>query len=73
MAPTPVFLPGELHEQRSLMGYSPWGRKELDTTEHTHTRAKHNCRFIEFSSEENSLYFHEPYILIKETDNQIKY
>ena len=31
--PTPVFLPGESHGQRSLMGYSPWGRKELDTTE----------------------------------------
>ena len=38
--PTPVFLPGELHGLRSLAGYSPWGRKELDTTErltHTHT------------------------------------
>ena len=31
--PTPVFLPGESPGQRSLMGYSPWGRKELDTTE----------------------------------------
>ena len=26
--PTPVFLPGESHEQRSLVGYSPWGHKE---------------------------------------------
>ena len=26
--PTPVFLPGESHAQRSLAGYSPWGRKE---------------------------------------------
>ena len=37
--PTPVFLPGESHGQRSLAGYSPWGRKESDTTEatwHTH-------------------------------------
>ena len=33
---TPVFLPGKSHGQRSLAGYSPWGRKELDTTEHTH-------------------------------------
>ena len=32
-APTPVFLPGESHGQRSLVGYGPWGRKELDTTE----------------------------------------
>ena len=31
--PTPVFLPGESHEQRSLAGYSPWGYKELDITE----------------------------------------
>ena len=33
--PTPVFLPGESHGQRSLglVGYSPWGRKESDTTE----------------------------------------
>ena len=30
---TPVFLPGEFHGQRSLTGYSPWGHKELDTTE----------------------------------------
>ena len=27
------FLPGEFHGQRSLAGYSPWGRKELDMTE----------------------------------------
>ena len=31
--PTLVSLPGESHEQKSLAGYSPWGRKELDTTE----------------------------------------
>ena len=31
--PTPVFLPGESHGQRSLVGYSPWGCKESDTTE----------------------------------------
>ena len=35
--PTPVFLPGKFHGQRSLVGYSPWGRKESDMTEHTHT------------------------------------
>ena len=32
--PTPVFLPGESHGQRSLLGYGPWGHKELDSTEH---------------------------------------
>ena len=31
--PTPVLLPGKSHGQRSLVGCSPWGREELDTTE----------------------------------------
>ena len=31
--PTPVFSPGKFHGQRSLVGYSPWGHKESDTTE----------------------------------------
>ena len=31
--PTPVFLPGKSHGQRSLAGYSPWGLKESDMTE----------------------------------------
>ena len=31
--PTPVFLPGESHGQRSLSGYSPWDHKESDMTE----------------------------------------
>ena len=34
--PTPVLLPGESHGGRSLIGYSPWGCKELDTTEKLH-------------------------------------
>ena len=33
---TPVFLPEKFHGQRSLSGYSPWGRKDSDMTEHTH-------------------------------------
>ena len=33
--PTPVFLPGKSHGQKSLAGYSPWGYTELDTTEAT--------------------------------------
>ena len=31
--PTPVFLPGKSHGRRSLVGCSPWGREESDTTE----------------------------------------
>ena len=37
--PTPVLLPGKSHGQRSLAGYSPWGCKELDRTEHIRTHA----------------------------------
>ena len=33
MQPTPVLLPGKSHGQRSMVGYSPWGHKESDTTE----------------------------------------
>ena len=33
MATTLVYLPEESNGQRNLMGYSPWGHKELDTTE----------------------------------------
>ena len=32
--PTPIFLSGKFHGQRSPAGYSPWGHKESDTTEH---------------------------------------
>ena len=54
---TPVFLPGELHGQRShgvgyslcglelqTVGYSPWGRKELDATEQL-TQQQHNNKY----------------------------
>ena len=36
MATTPVFLPGKSHGRRGLVGYSPWGCKESDTTEQLH-------------------------------------
>ena len=34
--PTPVLLPGKSHGRRSLVGCSPWGRQESDTTERLH-------------------------------------
>ena len=43
---TPIFLPGESHRQRSLVGYSLWGRKESDTTEqlnNNHPQLQHSC------------------------------
>ena len=39
--PTPVFLPGESHGQRSLADYSPWGHKESDTAERLSTEPLH--------------------------------
>ena len=40
---TPVFLPGKFHGQRSLIGYTPWGRKESDTTEQLHLKGMSKC------------------------------
>ena len=37
MQPTSVFLPGKSHRQKSLVGYSPWGHKESNTTEQLST------------------------------------
>ena len=46
--PTPVFLPGKFHGQRSLAGYSPWGRKESDATDHTHAHTTRVNRFTKY-------------------------
>ena len=44
--PTPAFLPGKSHAQRSLAGYSPWGHKQTDMTEHTCTPIVSFKRYI---------------------------
>ena len=41
--PTPVLLPGKSHGQRSLVGCSPWGRTESDTTERLHFHFSLSC------------------------------
>ena len=41
--PTPVLLPGKSHGRRSLVGYSPWGREELDTTARLHFHFSLSC------------------------------
>ena len=41
--PTPVLLPGKSHGRRSLVGYSPWGHEELDTTEQLHFNFSLSC------------------------------
>ena len=41
--PTPVLLPGKSHGQRSLIGYSPWGHLESDTSERLHFHFSLSC------------------------------
>ena len=41
--PTPVLLPGNSHGQKSLVGCSPWGREESDTTERLHFYFSLSC------------------------------
>ena len=48
--PTPVFLPGEFHGQSSLMGYSPGGRKNSDTTEETYQTCIHEEQRVPWHS-----------------------
>ena len=52
--PTPVFLPRESHGQRSLVNYSPWGRKEPDMTEQLSTHTAQEGSSNKFSSEEKN-------------------
>ena len=47
---TPVILPGKSHGQRSLVGYSPWGRKESDMTERLHFHFPHDRGFLDGSA-----------------------
>ena len=47
--PTPAFLPGQSHGQRSLRGYSPWGRKESDRRL-THTQSFSECYQCSFNN-----------------------
>ena len=42
--PTPVFLPGESHEQRSLVGYSPWGRESWTRLSNQTTTTIYNIK-----------------------------
>ena len=51
MQPTPVFLLGESHGQRSLASYNPWGHKQSDTTE--------ELTILTYHSSDNFI-FHQP-------------
>ena len=54
--PTPIFMLGKAHGWRSLVGYNPWGRKELDTTERLHFTSVSSvpCSWIEQPSLQSS-------------------
>ena len=56
---TPVFLPGESHGQKRLVGYSPWGHKKSDMTEqlthtHAHTHAHAHTHIVDLQCCVNS-------------------
>ena len=62
--PTPVLLPGKSHGRRSLVGYSPRGRKESDTTERLHLHLqdvlrvflrRRQCTPLQYSCLENPM------------------
>ena len=48
---TPVLLSGKFHGQRSLVSYSPRGRKELNTTEHLSTQTNKHTKIDVLTSE----------------------
>ena len=66
--PTPVSLPGEFHGQRSLAGYSPWGHKELDTTERlTLSRSKEEAQAEKAKEEQRRAMF----VGLKSTESKL--
>ena len=44
--PTPIFLPGEFHGQRSLVVYNPWGHKKSTRLSDFHHHHRHQCMYI---------------------------
>ena len=63
--PTPVFLPGKSNGQRSLVGYSPWGRKELDTTKQLHLYFFHYVfQILSFPIGQHCYLFHRWWLLL---------
>ena len=75
MTPTPVFLPGEFHGQKSLAGYSPWAGKELEMTEQISLHfTLWRSQTSEFISEcTNSGVFISYYSLFQVTENSLQW
>ena len=64
MATTPVLLPGKFHGWRSLVSYSPWGRKVSDTTDRLH---------FHFHKSISELIYHPSILGIKLVENKGNY
>ena len=62
---TPVLLPGKSHGWRSLVDYSPWGRRESDTTEWLHFRFHLACKLIKQGN--NIQLWHTPFSIWKQS------
>ena len=62
--PIPVLLPGKSHGWRSLAGYSPWGRKDSDTTERLHFTSLHLAHHLHQGTDFTTGYFCCNFILI---------
>ena len=64
--PPPVLLPGKPHGWRSLVGYSPWGHKESDTTERLHHHHQSLLRLMSIESvmPPNRLILRHPVLLL---------
>ena len=61
--PISIFLPGEPHGQRSLVGYNPWGRKGLDTAEQLNTTDKGSWNQPPMDTKEFSFCLKKPFHL----------
>ena len=70
--PTPVLLPGKFHGRRSLVGYSPWGRKESDTTERLQCQCQCGSKELD-TTERLSLILFNIYISIHSTNIHTKW
>ena len=63
--PAPEFLPGKLHGQRSLVGYSPWGLKELDIL------SPHTWTGLHTGSKESKLFMMLSFLFLKSSSREV--
>ena len=63
--PTPEFLPRKLHGQRSLVGYSPWGLKELDIL------SPHTWTGLHTGSKDSKLYMMLSFLFLKSSSREV--